>query len=176
VLRWLPESAAEKYRSQASNPYGMLFAGRTELLISTQAFLDRPVLGHGSWAVDDGTYISDYLRLRYLYGVDEFQWREESYSSRLIPAHSFLMGALVWAGVLGGVFWIYVFYMSVRALLLNLGHLPIYFYNGLFFLMWDIWFSPFAAVTRWSSALILAPLLAYVYIMRRQINESIRDL
>jgi len=172
VLRLFPEDVAEKYRSQASNPYGMLFAGRTEFLISTRAFLDKPVLGHGSWAIDDGTYIPDYLRLRYLYGVDEFQWREASYSSRLIPAHSFLMGSLVWSGMLGGVFWIYVFYISARAFLRNLAYLPVYFYNGFFFLLWDILFSPFGALTRWSSALILAPLLAYVYIMQRQIHES----
>jgi hypothetical protein len=71
VLQFLPEEAAQKYRLQASNPYGMLLAGRSEILVSAQAFIDKPFLGHGSWAIDNGTYALNYMQLRYLYGIDE---------------------------------------------------------------------------------------------------------
>jgi hypothetical protein len=73
------------------------------------------------------------------------------------------MGALVWAGVVGGVFWVYVLVMLSRIILPNLRHLPVYFYSVSIGLFWNIFFSPFGASARWSTALTMAALLAYVY-------------
>ena len=108
LLKFLPEDVAQKARLQASNEYGLLFGARPEIMVSLQAFLDSPLFGHGSWAVDRGQYLSKYFYMRYTYGVDEFFNLFYDYSGDLIPAHSFLMGSLVWAGFLGGAFWIYV--------------------------------------------------------------------
>lgn len=41
------QSLAEKYQRQASSPLGLLLSARSESLVSIQAFLDAPFLGHG---------------------------------------------------------------------------------------------------------------------------------
>lgn len=160
---FLPEDVAQKYQRQASNPYGILLGARSEILISSRAFIDKPLLGHGSWATDDGTYINDYLFFRYRYGFDDNLRPVKSYAKDLIPAHSFLMGSLVWAGVLGGLFWLYALTFLADTFFKNFAYLPVFYYVGAIFLAWDIFFSPFAAITRWSSALVFGALFAYVY-------------
>ena len=47
----LGASAQTRYYTQ-SGSLGVLLGGRSESLVSTQAILDSPILGHGSWARD----------------------------------------------------------------------------------------------------------------------------
>ena len=47
----LGSEAKSKYLLQAG-AFGALLGGRPEALVSTQAILDSPILGHGSWAKD----------------------------------------------------------------------------------------------------------------------------
>ena len=49
---WLGEDAKQKYETQASGRWGLLLGGRSELFASSEAILDSPILGHGSWAKD----------------------------------------------------------------------------------------------------------------------------
>ena len=84
-------------------------------------------------------------------------------ASPLIPSHSYLMGALVWSGIFGGLFWIVLLYVVFKRFLRTLGQLPLYFYIGMLGLVWDVLFSPFGASARWNTAVFLAAFLAYTH-------------
>jgi hypothetical protein len=161
LLSKLPEDVATKYESQASGAYNIVLAGRTEILISSKAFLDSPLLGHGSWARDEtGEYRREYERLRYELGYTS-SYRETS-AGRLIPAHSFLMSTLVYSGVVGGLFWVFFLIATGRRFVALIGGLPVYFFVGMTGFLWDLFFSPFGAGARWPTAVFFAGLLAYV--------------
>ncbi len=159
VLSRISPAAAQKYETQARGSFGLLLGGRSELLVSTQAFLDKPMLGHGSWAKDTAGYRQAYVERYYELGYT--QSNQQAVTGGLIPTHSYLMGALVWSGLLGGLFWMVLLWTVARMFLGVAGRLPFYFYVGLVGLLWDVLFSPFGASARWSSAVFLAAFLAW---------------
>lgn len=163
VLSNFPVDTAAKYRVQATGSYGLLLGGRSEILVSARAFMDKPLLGHGSWAKDKDNYRGQYLllRSRFGYSLREDGGLENFDVSSLIPSHSYLMGTLVWAGFLGGLFWLIVINNTVLIFIRNLNSLPLYFYVGMVGFMWNVFFSPFAAEPRWSTAIFLAALFSY---------------
>jgi hypothetical protein len=69
----------------------------------------------------------------------------------LIPEHSYLFGAWVDAGILGAVFWAWVFLLDAKTLMRvyppTTMLLPVMSYVG-FELLWDIIFSPYGAEVR----------------------------
>jgi hypothetical protein len=155
--------SAAKYRTQATGTYGILLGGRSEVLVSAQAFLDKPLFGHGSWAQDKGGYIDKYSALidKFGYSLLEEGSQEDDDVSRLIPSHSFLMGALVWAGVIGGLFWLIVLNSTLKIFVGNLHLFPLYYYVGMTGFVWNVFFSPFGADARWSTAVFLAAFFAF---------------
>lgn len=168
VLSYLSSDAAAKYRTQATGAYGILLGGRSEILASGQAFLDKPLLGHGSWAKDKSGYLDKYLILRQKlgYSLREDGGYEDSGSAVLIPAHSYLMGAFVWAGVFGGLFWLIVLNSTLRIFIKNINLLPIYFYVGMIGFVWNVFFSPFGASARWGTSVFLAAFFSYEYYLK----------
>jgi hypothetical protein len=158
-LSRISPAAAQKYQTQAGGTFGVLLGGRSELFVSAQAFVDSPLLGHGSWAKDTNGY-----RQAYADRSSEFGYSQDSQlvmASPWIPTHSYLMGALVWSGFLGGVFWILVIVTVLNLFLSVKGQVHFYFYIGITVLIWDIMFSPFGAAARWSSAVFLASFFSY---------------
>lgn len=152
----------EKYRTQAIGEYGILIGGRSEILASAQAFLDKPILGHGSWAKDKSGYLDGVAILRRNLGYTVGGGYEGIGEEIYIPAHSYLMGSLVWAGILGGLFWLIVLNNTMKIFLNYMSVLPLYFYIGFIGLLWNIFFSPFGANARWESAIFLASLYSFV--------------
>jgi hypothetical protein len=145
----LGDEALEKYQSQTEGDVGILLSGRPEVLASTQAIADSPIIGHGSWA-KDYTYVELYLEALDKRGVPIVG---DPYSDGLIPSHSYLFGSWVEAGIFGGIFWIYVMVICGRSLY-SLLHIP-YWSRPLvafivFSLMWDVLFSPFGAQERFT--------------------------
>lgn len=175
VLSHFSSDAAAKYKTQATGAYGILLGGRSEILVSGQAFLDKPLLGHGSWAKDKTGYLDKYLILRQKlgYSLREDGGIENSGSAVLIPAHSYLLGAFVWAGVFGGLFWLVALNIIIRVFIRNLNHLPFYFYHGIFMFTWNVFFSPFGASSRWDTAVFFAVLFSYSNSLRfnNQVNR-----
>ncbi|MBY4896842.1 hypothetical protein [Cupriavidus sp. AU9028] len=167
-----PESV-NKYTVQATSELGILFGGRSEILISLRAFLDAPVLGHGSWAVDRNGYQDALSVMVYQMGAS-LSDNLENFDNDLIPAHSFLMGGLVWSGFLGGVYWIGVLARAVWLYARNMPALPIYFHVGTAQLLWDVFFSPFSADHRWATGLFLGTLLAWHHLLAQQGARSAR--
>jgi len=145
-----------KYQQQ-SGLLGVVIGGRSEGLVSTQAIIDSPLLGHGSWA-KDFKYV--YLlsdRLSTL-GYDE-QDLAQIYQDGLIPTHSYLLGAWVQAGVFGGIFW-FVIALAAVWLLVNFYAVrsslaPLLVFSPLL-LLWAIAFSPYANAARLTAPYAIA--------------------
>lgn len=159
-LQAMPQASAEKFRKQASGNYGVLLGGRTETLVSVDAYLKKPLLGHGSWAKDKDGY-RDLLAER----VFQAGYSDNPLSTNelnLIPVHSYLIGGLVWAGIGGGLFWLYLIFWLMRQFISQSEYLGFYFYNGIVALMWNILFSPFGADARWATAVFVASLCVQV--------------
>jgi hypothetical protein len=148
----LGERAREKYLSQQNQSLlGIIIGGRTEILASSQAIIDSPIIGHGSWAKNP------YYRA-YLYQLIDFGYQTDinylNYlvnQTDLIPAHSHLTQNWIWAGVLGAIFWLWVLlwmgkvFIKANTAPNQLYPLIIYF---IVIATWDILFSPFGAFMR----------------------------
>jgi len=170
---FLTPEAAHKYTVQATSELGILFGGRSEILISVRAFLDAPLLGHGSWAVDRNGYQDAYSVMVYQMGAaldDKIVVTDDT----LIPAHSFLMGALIWSGIVGGLYWICMLARTLWLFVRNMPTMPIFFYVGTAQFVWDVFFSPFSADHRWESAMFLGMLFAWHHAFRYRQLRSVR--
>jgi hypothetical protein len=145
------EEQQKKNEKQAQSSVGTLLAGRPEILVSSRAVIDSPILGHGSKAKDP-KYIEMLTDLEARYGVSERSPDDiENRTEGRIPSHSFILGTWVEAGILGAIFWIYLLRPAPKALLrvplLKPPLAPLYAY-ALCSLIWDIFFSPFAGGSR----------------------------
>lgn len=151
---WLGDEASEKHLIQSSGDLGMLVGGRNEIYASSQAIIDSPIIGHGSWAKDQK--YADLL----VYAL-----RQQGYiisgqsESDLIPSHSYIMGAWVEAGIVGAIFWLWALVLTARALLATYGAkselAPLIAFVA-FNLLWSIPFSPFGGDARFYAAYYLA--------------------
>jgi hypothetical protein len=137
----LGPAAQAKYEAQ-SGTYGVLVGGRSEILASTQAVIDSPILGHGSWA-KDFNYV-DLLTER----LSDLGYEVGGTTSDvgLIPAHSHLMQSWVWAGLMGGVFWLAILFLAVWLLVslypFRLDLSPLLVLSTVL-LVWTIAFDPY---------------------------------
>jgi hypothetical protein len=132
---------------RANVPVGVLLGGRSEILPSTQAILDSPIIGHGSWARGP-----EYVELQRQRLVDLGVPRGNiSTDPTLIPTHSYLLGSWVWAGFLGGIFWIGVAGLAIWTVANVLGSRlqisPLVGYVAAL-LLWSIAFSPYSNTER----------------------------
>ncbi len=147
----LGADARVKYAEQTSGKYGLLLGGRVEVLGSLPAIWASPILGHGSWARDPLYLILEKRGLVMLgYDIKEFLTIEDLREGS-IPAHSYIFGSWVNAGILGAIFWAWVFVLIAKALLriypATVPLLPFAAYAG-FQMLWDILYSPYASDAR----------------------------
>jgi O-antigen ligase len=154
----LGEEAQQKNEAQGNSELGLLLGGRPEILMSVRAVFDSPILGHGSYARDI-RYIEMYRDLLIETGTHQDYFDEKSEADvGIIPTHSEFMQAWVFAGVLGAIFWGYVFLLVLRGIIrctiARPALSPIYCFLCLAFL-WDILFSPFGSTQRVAQAFLL---------------------
>jgi hypothetical protein len=166
----LGSTAQAKYVTQSSGALGVLVGGRPEILATTQAILDSPILGHGSWA-KDFTYVDLLAERSSSLG---YEIGAGSADVGLIPAHSYLMGSWVWAGLLGGVFWFAILGIAVW-LLANLYSFrtelaPLLVFSTVL-LLWNIAFSPYAFSGRITAAFGVALCLLGFRLMQRGVAD-----
>lgn len=162
-LENLSQEDAYKYQVQASGDYGVLLGGRSELLISSKAFMDKPLLGHGSWAEDKSGYLDEYSWLVYNFGYSLNDSDSYTGESNLIPTHSYIMGALVWSGIFGGLIWLYFFRFLVRSYVKFYNNLNLLINYLIILNIWNIFFSPFGADARWFTAMSMAIIYVTLY-------------
>jgi len=142
----LGEVAQETFARQSAGSFGVLLGGRSEIFVSSQAVMDSPLIGHGSWA-KNREYVSRIYELeRYGYEITYFSSEEG-----LIPTHSHLMGGWVESGIMGAIFWFWLLLLVFRVMsnlyMVREPLSPIVTFVG-FLLLWDILFSPFGASRR----------------------------
>jgi O-antigen ligase len=151
------ESMSDKFHAQSKGKLGVLFGGRPETLVALLAIRESPIVGHGSFP-----YSPKYMQLQqdiqYEYGYAETDTAPEV-EYPVIPTHSHLTMAWVESGILGGVLWIYILVLAIRAILrlavVRPKFAPLYAYLLVNF-MWDILYSPFGSVNRlWGAYFIL---------------------
>lgn len=137
----LGSDAKDTYLQQ-SGAFGVLLGGRSEILVTTQAVIDSPILGHGSWA-RDFEYVDLLAERRSSLG---YEVGAEFSDAGLIPAHSYLMGSWVWAGFLGGLFWLAILAIAISLLASlyasRVELAPLLVFSAML-LVWNIAFSPY---------------------------------
>jgi len=162
----LGRAAMEKYQMQSVltdrfGGLGLLLAGRSEIFTSTQVIGDSPFIGQGSWPKSVYYTIERYKTLQAL----GFQVNEGMLANTLIATHSYLFGSWVEAGIFGGIFWLWAFFISVFAIISLVGFwhplTPLFAFWGVDSL-WVILFSPFGADGRMTSAATLAVMLIII--------------
>ena len=166
----LGRDALVKYRDQTSGEVPLLLGGRSESFVSVQAIADSPVIGHGSWA-RDSYYVGLHHAIKVRLGlpiVDAERGKRD-----LIPSHSYLFGSWVEAGVVGGIFWLWVLtlpFLSMYYLLRRDEILaPLIAYCAID-LMWSVLFSPFGSTDRFMVAFQLTLLCWTIRVGGRQIT------
>lgn len=137
----LGESAYNKYVAQKEKSEIGLLSGRKEFFIALYAIKNSPLLGFGSYALDKKGYGKQFL-LEYdptnIY-IHKFG------SDSLIPSHSYIMGAWVYHGILGALFWVYIIYLLLLFIIkysLFDKKIIAYMFLMIFTFLWDIFFSP----------------------------------
>lgn len=155
---YINEDAAAKNEAQAKTG-NLLLGGRPEFLIGLRAALDSPIIGHGSWAKDLKYFemLNDELVEA---GALPEQTRGDiaEDADGLIPAHSHIITAWVWAGIAGLIFWLYMVWFVCRGLTqVALARPPLapFYMVSLIGIFWDIFFSPFAANRRFTEAVMI---------------------
>lgn len=155
----LGEKSRQKYETQSAlGDVGILLGGRNESLVTVQAIMDSPLIGHGSWAKD--RYYAE-LRQLMLYKLG-FANRFIEPEDDLIPTHSHLLGAWVEAGLGGAIFWFGILCMifaALRKLYASDNHMRPYLVFLMFLFIWDILFSPFGAQRRLTNGYLLVAML-----------------
>ena len=109
------EYVSDKFQAQSKGKLGVLFGGRPETLVAIQAIRDSPIIGHGSFAAEQ-RYLDLKADLLFENGYSEADTSDDI-EGHGIPTHSHLTMAWVESGILGGVLWIYVLVLVVRAIL-----------------------------------------------------------
>lgn len=158
---FLTNNLKTKYIQQSSGKLGTIFGGRSEILVSLQAFLDSPFLGHGAWA-QNCEYQNIYKQNLYLlhYNINT----DFTDLGCFLPSHSYLFDNLLSGGLLSGLFWIYVIYLSLNVIYLELFNMNDDFILIFFiccFLIYSILFSPFGSFRRFEAPLIIYFLINY---------------
>ena len=147
---YLGEAAYQKYMGQTKRGesiLALLMSGRAGFFAGLHAAIDKPILGHGPWAVDEKGYWREYV-LKYgdaedlasLNYVESKGWR------RLLPGHSWVVSFWSWYGILGLVCMIYIGWLMLSTLKNRMAVVPELFGYFAFTIPGMIWgwlFSPF---------------------------------
>lgn len=148
---YMGEEELRKYEMQTRTEGGesvlsMLMSGRAEFFICLFAAVDNPIIGLGSFPIDNDGYTMEFLSK---YGTPQDYERvknaEIENGARIIPWHSHIATYWLWHGVLGLIFWIYVFLLVGKTLFLRMHAYPPWFgylSMTLPLFAWDILFSP----------------------------------
>jgi O-antigen ligase/polysaccharide polymerase Wzy-like membrane protein len=143
--------AQDEYETQATGEYGVLLGGRSAILGSIPAIYDSPILGHGSWARDPIYVLAQLQAMAALGYENTAAVEQEELEEGYVPAHSYLFGAWVEAGIVGAIFWLWVLILALKALLRvypsSAVLLPLAAFSAIS-LAWDVLFSPYGAQQR----------------------------
>lgn len=114
---WLGEESLKKYEAQTKGDkslMALLLGGRMASFCGLIACVEKPFVGFGPWAIDDGRYVETFL-MKYGRQDDVDALVRNSLLNpsaiRLIPCHAYITEFWLWYGVFGLLFWLYVLYV-----------------------------------------------------------------
>lgn len=150
----LNETETAKYERQTSTSdsiLGLLMSGRAAFFIGMSAIIDKPIIGHGSWALDEKGYAFEFLN-KYGSDLDRLQIAraQREAAMTIIPSHSHIVCYWLWHGITGFLFWAYIIFLAVRTFSKNMHVVPEMFGYWAVVLpvfFWDVFFSPFGLRT-----------------------------
>lgn len=123
--------------------YTYLLGGRSEIISALKAIKDAPLLGHGSWAQNCyyNTYLENFLyQNNYAYNYVDLD------NDCLIKGHSVIFETWLNHGILGFIFWIYIFYNLIKNVKNNITSenklFPLLIFIT-FLITWDLFLSPY---------------------------------
>ena len=172
VYKYIVEFSGNEKKIQLmeaqSGKFGILLGARGQILASSRAIWDSPILGHGSWAKDPKyiQYLYDLLYYDY-----KIQISDSRFGEGLIPSHSHIFGAWVEAGIFGAIFWVWVLFIILRVLLSaykTKNYLTILILFFTFWFAWSIGFDPFGAQERLYAAFNLVLLMTAYDLQKRK--------
>ena len=173
----LGEKAQTKYELQTQGEKGvmrLLFGGRADAFIGLLAARDKPIVGWGPWAQDDGgRYRKEFLsKYGTLEDYDEFlKFESGGYLQmrlNLISCHSHITEFWVWYGIFGLAFILYTAFVLIRFIKDDVYAVPQWFAwlaCGTPSMLWHICFSPFAHR-------VTFPMMVVGCLMARAINKG----
>ena len=155
--KWLSEEAIKKYERQTSGGGGiirLLISGRTSSFTGIPAILDKPIVGHGPWALDYNGYAEQFLS-KYgspedceEYAMNLAIMRMNGAGFNMIGCHSTIVELWVWYGIAGFLFCAYVLFVYLRYLTRDVAVVPQWFgylAAQMPTMLWGYFFSPFAS-------------------------------
>lgn len=155
---FLSKKAKEKFEMQSNSEIGLL-SGRGEFISAALAIYDAPFFGHGSWALDTKNYGIKAAQIAGLPKKERdmlksvYKRRNAAGKTPLIPCHSHLTSAWVYHGILGALFWFYIFYLLMIFLIKYLFVKPaliLYMIITALGQIWMLWFSPIQGTVIWA--------------------------
>jgi len=133
------------------NPINLLFAGRTEAVVGWQAFMDKPLFGHGSWAVDKtGKYIFLLAKLKKLSNGDAHD------DFGIIPSHSVLIGSGVNNGIFAFLFIFAILFFFIKTGFKAINKKDPYISIVIFYIFSLLWVGLFSATPAFKNTMPLA--------------------
>lgn len=168
--------AAKVQIDLAKNPYNpveVLLLARNESVIALDAIYEKPILGHGSWANPGHLRRLYLLKMREIYGASA----PKKLVQDILPVHSVLLGAWVFGGLAGFVFWVYVifrtFHLSNRLLITGSIDMTAIAVVYVPYFCWHVLFSP-NAFARFSWPMSMAYIIFSVAFFHRSSNDTKR--
>lgn len=154
------------------NPIELLMAGRSEAWVGWQAFMDKPLFGHGAWALDE---TGKYTIMAYELHDEEFKGFKPGVRY-LIPGHSVVITAGLWNGAIAFIMMsaicLFFFIRGVRTLPKCDRRYILYLSASVIQLFWVALFSP-QSHFRLSMPLYFASIFAiYLTYSKPQIQEQ----
>jgi len=163
----LGDEARVKFERQSSGELGVLVGARPELLSSIPAIIDSPLLGHGSWAKDPIYLLREEQALAVMGYENAGYISPEELEEGRIPAHSHIFGSWVDAGLLGGVFWGWIWLLEAKVFLKHhpfvVKLMPLFAYSAIS-MLWDILFSPYGGQVRITDSFYIVLAMNYLNI------------
>ena len=163
----------EKSSEEGSSALHLLLDSRGGTFIGLFAALDKPILGHGSVAIDDYGYALDFfLKYGSLETYKNVEEKRLEFGAHTIPAHSHIINFWMWHGIFGLVFWLYVIALALKTLFSGMHIYPPWFgYLAVTIpaFLWDVLFSPLGL--RVNTATLFA-VMFYVANIKRDESEA----
>ena len=101
---FLGEKAYEKYITQKTGG-NIVEGGRTATFMGIELIKEKPITGWGSYAKDTWGFMSKYYSD---HNMEDTTIPELEYE---LPSHSYVVGAWMQNGILGGLFWFWILFM-----------------------------------------------------------------